>query len=924
MIYLKTRAQFLTDKNNIGIIKEAFESDITWGGSLLGRFINSTIRKGRILYNKGNVNAVIKRLEDELNSLFISYMDEQNKEKVNFVKIKGILHEIKQSVERGDPIEIYIGNGEAGYGGLVSKTIDTLDRIKDFPDKDLVKQKLEKFKKDLEELVKNKNITLGTGEEAEEENADDETADKFLKTKLSQLLNGSSTVQLPAGQSADPFEKMVKGDYSFINDNKLNQDQVLSNYRDMLTDKGFTDYLNKKNQKLLQSIQKITKTQPTEQEAARQAADKKGLTASNSKPDDENSNDRGGGISGSEQGNNNNKPVKPTGSNQSNPNREAAPVHGSRYNDAYQYLTEGVNQDGIKAFIQQSGKEVSKAITDWLNSLAGSVAMDNKNRLKQIFLKNLKVNTDAENVQFKYDKNDTLEKLAYGLAMIKKQDIINYKRDKPDAKTGDIYSTLLRQKIDQAGDKIEMDEQTKKHFDGIVKSIVGINKIKTGDTNNETSNPAQNKKPVQQRKTNEATDNNAEQQMNTQQGNTNTSGAGNQNANQNNANNNNQQNSGGDVKQEVQKIWSNNFSSEDENKYCLTQQEASKVEKEVEHAAIDIRTDEQKDPIIRIADIFGDAYRLYKTDTIPSGRPDGKVSNATLREYIYIGSEKPPDSGKQQQHGPYAAKAVYEPWRKGIMKILENTKFRQILANPNLSINGQKGAGKMLMEFINGMLRNIKGDYDDQRYKLLQKYFGLSKDDSKKMERVDDKKNKTANGADLKWIGFSSISKSEMEKGRKFDNTFIKLKCSGNDKNLILSSYIREYDDRKDALLIKFSFGGNALANAYLKDLGAKIEESTGGKIYVGVISMSGVKALSKGQSIKLAYNEFKWHTNDPHDDQTSTIELKINDISVLSTVDAKTKQPTPYVMEDKIKTRPEGDSDIDTAIYIRYLSQKL
>lgn len=163
-----------------------------------------------------------------------------------------------------------------------------------------------------------------------------------------------------------------------------------------------------------------------------------------------------------------------------------------------------------------------------------------------------------------------------------------------------------------------------------------------------------------------------------------------------------------------------------------------------------------------------------------------------------------------------------------------------------------------------------------------------------------------------------------MEKGGKFDNTFVKLKCSGNDKNLILSSYIREYDDRKDALLIKFSFGGNALANAYLKDIGAKIEESTGGKIYVGVISMSGVKALSKGQSIKLAYNEFKWHTNDPHDDQTSTIELKINDISVLSTVDAKTKQPTPYVMEDKIKTRPEGDSDIDTAIYIRYLSQKL
>ena len=67
------------------------------------------------------------------------------------------------------------------------------------------------------------------------------------------------------------------------------------------------------------------------------------------------------------------------------------------------------------------------------------------------------------------------------------------------------------------------------------------------------------------------------------------------------------------------------------------------------------------------------------------------------------------------------------------MKILENTKFRQILANPNLSINGQKGAGKMLMEFINGMLRNIKGDYDDQRYKLLQKYFGLSKDDSEKV-----------------------------------------------------------------------------------------------------------------------------------------------------------------------------------------------
>jgi len=566
-------------------------------------------------------------------------------------------------------------------------------------------------------------------------------------------------------------------------------------------------------------------------------------------------------------------------------------------------LIEGVNQDGIKAFIQQSGKEVSKAITDWLNSLAGSVAMDNKNRLKQIFLKNLKVNTDAENVQFKYDKNDTLEKLAYGLAMIKKQDIINYKRDKPDAKTSDIYSTLLRQKIDQAGDKIEMNEQTKKHFDGIVRSIVGINKIKTSNSEQQQATP---------KKTNEANDNNAEQ--NNDQNNQQEEAEKDSNANID------------DVKQEVQKIWSNNFSPAEESKYCLTQQEASKAEKEVEGASINIDTHNQKDPIIRIANIFGDAYNLYKTDYIPSGRPDGRVSNATLRDYIYIGNGKPPDNGKQSQYGPYAAKSVYEKWRKGVMSILENTKFRQVLANPKLSINGQKGAGQMLMKFINGMLRNYKGDYDEIRFKLLQEYFGLSKEDSKKMDRVDDKKskNKSANGMDLKWAGYTSVQKSDMQKDGKFDNTFVKLKCSGKDKTYIISSYIREYNEQKDALLIKFSFGGNHLANAYLKELGAKIEEATSNAIYVGVINMSGAKGLDKGQSIKLAYTELKIHKNDPYDDQIATLDLKINEISILSTIDSKSKQPTPYVMEGKVKNRPEGDDDIDTPIYIRKLLSKL
>ncbi len=67
-----------------------FANDIPWGDSLLGRLINSTIRKAKIGMNLGRIKLVAKRLEYAFEDLLGSSAEAQlsDEDKKNLIKIK--------------------------------------------------------------------------------------------------------------------------------------------------------------------------------------------------------------------------------------------------------------------------------------------------------------------------------------------------------------------------------------------------------------------------------------------------------------------------------------------------------------------------------------------------------------------------------------------------------------------------------------------------------------------------------------------------------------------------------------------------------------------------------------------------------------------------------------------------------------------
>jgi hypothetical protein len=107
MRYLKNRDEFLNKRIELDrsqmtqyypgsrLIKEVFESDITWGGSLIGRLINSTIRLVKAGAKTAQMPAVVEALRTELDSLMLTAISSDMKKQVDLFRLKSILAEIK-------------------------------------------------------------------------------------------------------------------------------------------------------------------------------------------------------------------------------------------------------------------------------------------------------------------------------------------------------------------------------------------------------------------------------------------------------------------------------------------------------------------------------------------------------------------------------------------------------------------------------------------------------------------------------------------------------------------------------------------------------------------------------------------------------------------------------------------------------------
>lgn len=141
MRHLKYSDNFL--KNNK--INEALANDIPWGDSLLGRLINSIIRKAKIGTNLIKIDSVIKSLYGEFDRLLVEgSMQDQDSKNLNLVKLSALLGTLKKSVNSEN-----IDSSE-----LLNITNQTILDIKssdssiwdNVSDKDILLKKLEDFK----------------------------------------------------------------------------------------------------------------------------------------------------------------------------------------------------------------------------------------------------------------------------------------------------------------------------------------------------------------------------------------------------------------------------------------------------------------------------------------------------------------------------------------------------------------------------------------------------------------------------------------------------------------------------------------------------------------------------------------------------------------------------------------------------------
>lgn len=169
MRYLKQREDFIKNNNfsNYSLIKEdsgPLANEIPWGDSLLGRLINSVIRKAEIGMNLVRIDSVIDRLKGEFDKLIadsvVKTLDKKDAILIFKIKISTLLGKLKEAVDKGEDVEI-----------IKSITKDLIKDVESYkatsPEGEEAKKdllaKLNEFLKDLDkkpEDIKDKNNIL--------------------------------------------------------------------------------------------------------------------------------------------------------------------------------------------------------------------------------------------------------------------------------------------------------------------------------------------------------------------------------------------------------------------------------------------------------------------------------------------------------------------------------------------------------------------------------------------------------------------------------------------------------------------------------------------------------------------------------------------------------------------------------------------
>ena len=158
------------------------------------------------------------------------------------------------------------------------------------------------------------------------------------------------------------------------------------------------------------------------------------------------------------------------------------------------------------------------------------------------------------------------------------------------------------------------------------------------------------------------------------------------------------------------------------------------------------------DPVMEIVKIFNRAYKLHTTQVIPTGRSGGKVSNKTFMEYTSFGNGGPESAGASG--GPYRNNAIFNQWENAVLDIMKSTKYQKLFrAETQLKTESGKvipKAGLYLGKFMRDMLDGDTLYKQGAQNKFIEKYFGeVPEGSSTTLEGSDDDKVNDKNSTDM-------------------------------------------------------------------------------------------------------------------------------------------------------------------------------
>jgi len=847
MIYLQKRNEFIKKRSdeNSDLITETFENDITLGGSLLGRFINSTLRKAKISINQSGIDPLSKKLEKYLDELLVvSRIDDEKMVQVKELETRSLINEIIKVVRSGDSVEKKISilvEGDSNPG-LVKETIESIKKIENLKDKEELIEKLENFLKSLKELGFEKDVDGGDeknvdGGDEDEKNVDGGDEDK----KGISFIKNSKMI----------FESLIRI-YQIILSNRVTVEvdastQNIKSGNPLGLDPGKEVYYKNNLVKIINTkfIQKAgpDKTYLTKDDVVdnRKPISPKILVVQKNPKTDKYDDQSKSFLVGS------NELKLPK--NESLFILENAIIIGKNETHARSAWIK------IKNSFKNSNMDVvSKQITDLLNILQSGGIKNYRDISTKIFIQVIK------------DENTIGKKLSFeDLIKEDTQSLHPYSEFKDIPKSISLISRVIL--------SLKEDRSLIKSFGEASKSI-----------ENFINGYEFIKKTLSNQKSNESII---------------------------------LESDGGENKDIVIEKWEKEFTKDDEKKYSIDAQKANALKNEIgENKKVEIDPEKHMDLIIKIVEVFGKAYRLYAVDYIPSGRPNGRTSLKTFREYKYIGSGSSVPGWTEQSSagfGPWAVIKIYQKWQDKIMSILSDTKYRSILSNSKFKNVGpyqKEGAGLTLFTFINDMVNedDQSGSFTKRRHKLLSKYFGgtIGKEVEDKSGKVIANDNPQIpkeemgepNTADFytlyQLLGASrkTLIKSDFNENGKLHRSFIKIEFSGdkidnkNSKSMICFVYAKPKKD--NVIILKCQLGPNQdIINSYLsdrKDIKMDNFKPKPSETYAGFLEFpeQGDVVLKDGQKVKFKYS----YVDDLENVKEADIIIK--SLKILGCVDSK------------------------------------